>query len=166
MRVQSIENQQSFAASACFQPLAPINLRRLITPEIILNARKKTHSIGAMRETDLLEELKIGQLLNVDDLLENLQLAVNRGHVKRSSQLIVPPRYYTEARAFELNGDTLVLYSKPNFYDGSVGAASKIEIEHVANGFEGTTHIVRNYSFTEEDEDFDALAKALNELSE
>lgn len=164
MKINNSNNQQLFAASACFQPPAPINLRKLITPKLILEAREKFPPAGARSETDLLTELKIGQLLDVDDLIENLQLAINQGNIKRSQQVIVPPKYYTEARAFELNGDTLVLYSKPDFYDGSIGPSSKIEIEHVANGPEGTTHIIRNYSFTEEDEDFDALARSLNEL--
>ena len=170
MKIQNIGNQPSFAASAHFTPPAvPINLRQLITSKIFLMGMeaiaKKTP--GGMAGIDLLKELPIREPLNVNTLIENLLLAAKRGNIKRSEQVIVPPRYYTKAKAFELNGDTLILYSEPNHYDHSVGTSSKVIIEHGSDGINGTTHIFRNDSFiTEKDPEFDSIAKALNELPE
>ena len=167
MRVQSIGNQPSFAANAHFTPPAvPINLRTLITSEKFLSGMKiiAQATPGGMKETDLLKELNIREPLNVEIVIENLQLAARKGGIKRSSEVIVPPKYYTEAKVFKLNGDTLVLYTKPDFYDGSVGSLSKIEIEHAEGGLnKGTTHIFREYY---NDPEFDSMAKALNELPE
>lgn len=172
MRVQNINNQQSFKANACFiPPDAPMNLRRLCTTESfkrsIRAARFFLEDVAAeMKEVDLLEKIDMRKQLNAGDIIKNLLSAIKQGNIKHSKQVIVPPRYYTEARAFELNGDTLVLYSKPNHYDHSVGSSSKIVIEHVEDGLDkGTTHIFREYP-ERIDKEFDALAKALNELSE
>lgn len=173
MRVQNINNQQSFKANACFIPrTAPMNLRRLSTSEGFLKAMKKLakETRGKMSETDVLKEIRLVQALDARVLLENLHLAIRKGKIKRSSQAVVPPKYYTKVDVFELKlgkdktGDKLVLCSKPDFFDGSVGASSIIKIEHVANGYEGTTHIERNNFTTEIDPEFDALAEALNKL--
>jgi len=167
MRIQNTGNQPSFGANAHFTPPAvPINLRKLITSEKFLSGMKiiAKATPGGMEGIDLLKELKIREPLNVGTLIENLLLAAQRGNIKRSKQVIVPPKYYTEAKVFKLNGDTLVLYTKPDFYDGSVGSLSKIEIEHAEGGLnKGTTHIFREYY---NDPEFDSMAKVLNELPE
>jgi len=159
MRIQSIDNQPSFKAHANFIPVVPKNVRRLIMP------KRLKETLGPMNDLYLRERL------DARCIMENLHQAIHKGEIKRSLQVIVPPQFYTDARVFELNGDTLVLYSKPNFYNGSTDASSEIKIEHVAEGLEGTTHIVRNhvhdsYAGINEDPEFDALASALKQLPE
>lgn len=174
MRVQNVNNQQSFNANACFNPPVPMNLRRLITSERFLKGMKMLakETPGEMTEADVLKEIRLSQTLDVRAILENLHLAISKGKVKRSSQTVAPAKYYTQVDVFELTlgkgktADKLALFSKPDFFDGAVGASSIIKIEHVANGPEGTTLIERNNFTTEIDPEFDALAKALNELPE
>jgi hypothetical protein len=157
MKVQNIGNQPSFKAHANFIPLVPENIRGLITSKRFKNA------------TGSLKDLYISERLDARCIMENLHEAIRNGVIKRSLQVISPPQWYKDARVFELNGDRLVLCSKPDLSSGSVGSSSKIEIQHVANGPEGTTHIFRNhvhdsYAGINEDPEFDALAEALNEL--
>lgn len=155
MRVQNINNQQSFEARASFTPfMAPRSLRTLITPKLWKDTREFNLTVR-LDETE------------IHPLIDNLLSLARQGKIKRSKQVIVPRNPYAEANVFELSGDTIVLYSKPTLPSKS---ASRIDIEHTADGDKGTTSIFQCKYFgllgRQKDHAFDALAKALKVLPE
>lgn len=154
MRVQNNFNQQSFQARAWFKPPAiPVNLRKLMTYK--------------PREAVNLANLDLTTHIDPGSIVENLRIAAQRGEIKRSKKIIVPQAPYTEAKVFELNGDTVILYSNSAEPVTLQNPKSRVDIEHGADGNQGITQIFHSKYFPRaKDLAFDSLARALNELPE
>lgn len=147
MQVQKVNNQQSFGANANFRPAISNNCRMLL------------ERYGKFRSEAYI------QPFDADTLIEELIDLAGTGKIKPTKQVIVPQkhaRHYTEFKTYDLDGDTMVIYTKPNFSTGQVGSSAIIDIEHSVAGYQGTTTISREYP--RKDEMFDALAERLNEL--
>lgn len=154
MRVQNNVNQQSFQARAWFKsPAVPENFRKLITHK----PKEATH----------LANLDLTTHVDANCVVDNLIFAAKRGEITRSKKIIIPQAPFTEARVFELSGDTVVLYSKPSKFPKSKQLLAKVDIEHGEDGNKGITQIFKcKYFPIAKDPVFDTLARTLNELPE
>lgn len=150
MKVQQVNNQQSFGATGRFFPARlPESFETLLKPEI---------PVSTFRDFS-----KSLDCVHVGRVLHNLLEAIKAGKVARSEKDIVfIPQVYKERSRFELNGDVITLGTKP--FSNELLKSSTILIGHGENGKGGMIAIHRDLSAKPEDIEFNTVANALNSI--
>lgn len=145
MKLQSVNNQTTFTATAQYRPIAPRRLRGML---------------GLFG--DFSTERKHFFSDDTDRILTSLQESLKKGQIKRSSKSAdsLGFNYYQDKKVFDFEGDTLILH---NNHPDPKGCPSAIYIAHEAEGQQGSTEIFRYFS-TAQDKEYDKLAEMLEKL--
>lgn len=145
MKLQSINNQTTFTATAQFRPTAPRRLRGMLG----------LFGDFSTERTSFFSD-------NTDRILTSLQDSLKKGKIKRSSKSgdSLGFNFYQDKKVFDFEGDTLILHKNNK---NPQSCPSAIYIAHEAEGKQGSTEIFRSYS-VHRDEEYDKLTEMLEKL--
>lgn len=145
MKLQSVNNQTTFTATAQFRPIAPKRLRGML-------------GIFGDFSTERTHFFKD----DANRILRSIQDKLKAGKIQTSSKEVDKLIFegYQDKKVFDFDGDTLILCNKPKSKES---APSAIYIAHEIEGKQGSTEIFRSY-FPHNDEEYDKLTTMLEEL--
>lgn len=149
MKVQQVNNQQTFKASGKLFPKIPESFEKLFNLP------------GVNDFSDVASDLS---LMQVRAVLYNLREGARTGEIKRClKDIVLPSSGYKETANFETSGNVITLYSKP--VNPVVSRkSSAIIIGNGEKGSGGMIGIYRDSSKLPEDLEFDEVANALNAI--